>query len=103
MKKKKNTAIYHPNITLTHIKFVSVLAGLISTSTVSNIDYDTLSATFTSCTLAITVSDNYGSDTDTLTINIANVNEAPVFAKTLYTLSGNESGVSTLYVWSYWF
>ncbi|XP_063407101.1 protocadherin Fat 3-like [Mytilus trossulus] len=67
--------------------------GLVSTSTTTNIDYDTMS--FSSCTAEVTVSDGSASDTKTLTINIANVFEAPSFAKTIYTLSGPEAAAGT--------
>ncbi|CAC5374927.1 unnamed protein product [Mytilus coruscus] len=71
----------------------NLYTGLVSSSTTASIDYDTLP--FSSCTADITVLDGSSSDTKTLTINIANVFEAPSFAKSIYSLSGTESEAGT--------
>lgn len=42
------------------------------------------------------VSDGQASASGTLTIDVSNVNEAPSFSKTTYSVTGNEGAVSIL-------
>ncbi|XP_021357238.1 protocadherin Fat 4-like [Mizuhopecten yessoensis] len=63
--------------------------GLLSTSSSTIVDYESL--TSKSFTVDVTVTD--GTDTDTystFTVNVIEVNEAPVFGSTIYYVSGNE-------------
>lgn len=71
-------------------------SGLISTSgTILN--YETLAAAgSTTFTLTISVSDGTASDTDPLVIDITNVNEAPAFPQSSYSLSKEESPAGTV-------
>ncbi|XP_052706998.1 cadherin-23-like [Crassostrea angulata] len=69
--------------------------GLISTSSTQNINYETVSATSTSYQLTVTVSDGYDTSTSTLTVSIADKNEAPVFGKETYAISGTEGAAGT--------
>jgi len=65
-------------------------AGEITTS--SQINYETLPAT--TFTLDVTVADPVTFDRETLIINVADVNEAPSFLQSSYSLSANEGSVS---------
>lgn len=73
--------------------FSPTTAGLISTSSTQNINYETVSATSTSYQLTVTVSDGYDTSTSTLTVSIADKNEDPVFGKETYAISGTEGAV----------
>ncbi|WAR14433.1 FAT4-like protein [Mya arenaria] len=66
--------------------------GIITTSSVLN--YETLPAT--TFTFDVTVSDPVTSDMGTLTIYVANENEAPAFGLTSYTLSATEGNAWTV-------
>ena len=72
----------------------NISGGLISTSPTQNINYESLSGTSTSFQLTVTVSDGYDTSTATLTVSIADQNEAPQFGKALYAISGSEGAVS---------
>lgn len=76
--------------------FSLATAGLISTSSTQNINYETVSATSTSYQLTVTVSDGYDTSTSTLTVSIADKNEAPVFGKATYAISGTEGAVCVI-------
>lgn len=61
-------------------------------TTLSNIDYETISTkTFL---LTITVTDSFMEDNGTLTVNIINVNESPKFTKKFYSFTTSEDNVS---------
>lgn len=67
-------------------------------TTVSNIDYETISAhTFV---LTLTVSDTLMEDNGTLTLDILNVNESPRFTKKFYVFSATEDSVSARHICS---
>ncbi|XP_060066584.1 protocadherin Fat 4-like [Ylistrum balloti] len=64
-------------------------SGLLSTSSSTTVDYESL--TSTSFTVDVTVTDNTLTDTySTFTVNVVNINEPPVFGSTTYYVSGNE-------------
>lgn len=63
-------------------------SGLISTSQTININYEMLSVT--SYLIQVTVYDGIAYTTSSLTVTIADVNEAPSFSKNLYYASGDE-------------
>ncbi|XP_078337333.1 uncharacterized protein LOC111138019 [Crassostrea virginica] len=75
--------------------FINSSNGLISTSPTQNINYESLSGTSTSFQLTVTVSDGYDTSTATLTVSIADQNEAPQFGKALYAISGSEGAAGT--------
>ncbi|XP_069106240.1 uncharacterized protein [Argopecten irradians] len=63
--------------------------GLLSTSTASVIDYESL--TSTSFTVDVSVTDGTVTDTySTFTVNVVDINEAPTFGSSIYYVSGNE-------------
>jgi len=57
-------------------------------------DYESL--TSTSFNFQVAVSDGASSDLQAIVIDVINVNEAPSFSQTAYTLSATEGAVSTL-------
>jgi hypothetical protein len=71
---------------------LSLTDGLVTT--LSNIDYETISTkTFL---LTITVTDSFMEDNGTLTVNIINVNESPKFTKRYYSFTASEDNVSNM-------
>lgn len=68
-------------------------AGLITTSSTNNINYE--SFTTKTADITVTVSDGQDSDAELLQVTITNVNEAPVFVQNSYSISGNEGPVCT--------
>lgn len=68
-----------------------IIDGLITTSTVTNINYEVVtSATYI---FTITVSDTKDLTSQNMSITIADVNEPPVFTKTTYVLTTDEAAV----------
>lgn len=67
------------------------LDGLITTSSTTNINYESLATS--TVVVNVHVSDGTASATSSLTISIMDVNEAPVFGKTLYQITGTEGNV----------
>jgi len=72
---------------------LQLTAGLIKTTS-SAMDYESL--TSTSFNFQVAVSDGASSDLQAIVIDVINVNEAPSFSQTAYTLSASEGAVSTL-------
>ncbi|XP_052675892.1 protocadherin-16-like isoform X1 [Crassostrea angulata] len=68
-------------------------SGLISTSPTVNINYETLSVT--SYLIHVMVYDGIAYTTSSLTVTIADVNEAPSFSKNLYYANGDEGSAGT--------
>lgn len=71
--------------------------GVITTSSVSNINYEYLLATvgtFFTCT--ITCNDGTDSSTATLNITVTDVNEAPKFAQNSFSVTANEGAAGTV-------
>ncbi|XP_061190353.1 cadherin EGF LAG seven-pass G-type receptor 2-like [Saccostrea echinata] len=64
--------------------------GLITTSSTQTINYESVSTTSTSFQMTVTVSDGYDTATSSFTVAIADQNEAPVFGKDVYFISGTE-------------
>lgn len=80
-----------------------VTAGLISTSSTQAINYEALGASATSYVITVTVTDGFDTATQSLSVAITDQNEAPVFGKASYAISGNEGNVmnqntATLYI-----
>lgn len=80
-----------------------VTAGLISTSSTQAINYEALGASATSYVITVTVTDSFDTATQSLSVAITDQNEAPVFGKASYAISGNEGNVmkqntATLYI-----
>lgn len=67
--------------------------GLITTSSTTNINYESLATS--TVVVNVHVSDGTASATSSLTISIMDVNEAPVFGKTLYQITGTEGNAGT--------
>ncbi|XP_061171751.1 protocadherin Fat 4-like [Saccostrea echinata] len=67
--------------------------GLISTSFTTNINYESLAAA--SIDVNIQISDGTDSATSNLTITILDLNEAPIFGKNLYYLTGPEGSAGS--------
>lgn len=74
-----------------HGKFETIVGGLISTSPTVNINYETLAVT--SYLIHVMVYDGIAYTTSSLTVTIADVNEAPSFSKNLYYANGDEGSV----------
>lgn len=72
-------------------KFETIVGGLISTSPTVNINYETLAVT--SYLIYVMVYDGIAYTTSSLTVTIADVNEAPSFSKNLYYANGDEGSV----------
>lgn len=72
----------------------SFSAGLITS--LVDIDYETIP--FKSFLLVVTGSDSLLEDTTNITLNIQNVNEAPVFTKKYYSLTTSENSVSSMII-----
>lgn len=72
-------------------KFETIVGGLISTSPTVNINYETLAVT--SYLIHVMVYDGIAYTTSSLTVTIADVNEAPSFSKNLYYANGDEGSV----------
>lgn len=64
---------------------------MISTSPTVNINYETLAVT--SYLIYVMVYDGIAYTTSSLTVTIADVNEAPSFSKNLYYANGDEGSV----------
>ena len=75
------------------LSFAFYLAGLLSTSSTQSINYETVATTATTYVITITASDGQATATQTLSVAITDQNEAPVFGKTSYAISGNEGPV----------
>jgi len=71
--------------------YLQLAAGLIKTTS-SAMDYESL--TSKSFNFQVSVSDGASSDLQAIVIDIINVNEAPSFSQTAYTLSASEGAVS---------
>lgn len=72
-------------------KFETIVGGLIFTSPTVNINYETLAVT--SYLIHVMVYDGIAYTTSSLTVTIADVNEAPSFSKNLYYANGDEGSV----------
>lgn len=72
-------------------KFETIVGGLISTSPTVNINYETLAVT--SYLIHVMLYDGIAYTTSSLTVTIADVNEAPSFSKNLYYANGDEGSV----------
>lgn len=84
-----------PSTGLTYFTIVTS-TGAISTSSTSNINYEQLvAAGSTSFSCTVTCSDGKKSDSDSFTINVYNVNEAPAFEQNAYSVSVNEGAGGT--------
>ncbi|XP_052800939.1 protocadherin Fat 4-like isoform X2 [Mya arenaria] len=70
-------------------------SGEITTHSSNNIDFDVLTSTTLLLNVEIIVYDTKEQATDTLTINIVNVNEAPTFIQKYYMLTGKEGAAGT--------
>lgn len=70
-----------------------VITGLISTSSTTNINFESLATA--SIEINIHISDGTDSATSNLTITILDLNEAPVFGKNLYYLTGPEGSAGS--------
>lgn len=66
-----------------------IVAGVIKTSTA--LDYDTMASS--SFKFTVHVTDSKDTATATLTINVININEAPSFGHTSYSVNGDEGTV----------
>ena len=76
--------------------YSNLSAGEISTSSTSNFNYETLfAAGTTSFVFSVTCSDGQDSDTKSVNLEIINVNEAPYFGQTAYSISADEGVVCT--------
>lgn len=64
-------------------------AGIIKTK--ANLDYDTMGST--SFRFTISVTDSKDTASATITVNVININEAPSFDHTSYSVSGDEDVV----------
>lgn len=73
-----------------------VTAGLISTSSTQAINYEALGASGTNYVITVTVTDSFDTATQSLSVAITDQNEAPVFGKESYAISGNEGKVMYL-------
>jgi len=71
--------------------YLQLTVGLIKTTS-SAMDYESL--TSKSFNFQVSVSDGASSDLQAIVIDIINVNEAPSFSQTAYTLSASEGAVS---------
>ncbi|XP_048729930.2 protocadherin Fat 4-like [Ostrea edulis] len=86
------TATYTPSSGGT-IFTMDTTSGLISTSSTTNINYEVLASP--SIVVNVHVSDGFASATSSLTITVLDINEAPVFGKTLYHLTGSEGSAGS--------
>lgn len=85
------------------VQLYIVTAGLISTSSTQAINYEALGASGRSYVITVTVTDSFDTATQSLSVAITDQNEAPVFGKASYAISGNEGNVmkqntATLYI-----
>ncbi|KAL3856367.1 hypothetical protein ACJMK2_011135 [Sinanodonta woodiana] len=71
---------------------INTSTGVVSTAS-NSIDYETVPSK--SYNFTVTVSDGTDTDTKTLQIDLSNVNEAPSFAQTLYSISASEATSGT--------
>ena len=63
-------------------------------TTLASLDYETVGAGVTPCVLTVTANDGkMDSDPDTITLDITNIDEPPVFSSTGYTISTPEVAV----------
>ncbi|XP_078310911.1 uncharacterized protein LOC111132593 isoform X2 [Crassostrea virginica] len=69
---------------------IDTATGLISTSSTQTINFETLGAAGTSYVITVTVTDTFDTATQSLTVAITDQNEAPVFGKNSYAISGDE-------------
>ena len=86
---------HNPNLKRTSNEITFSLffsAGLIKS--LVDIDYETIP--FKSFLLVITGSDSLLEDTTNITLNVQNVNEAPVFTKKYYSITTSENSVSSI-------
>ncbi|XP_060554343.1 protocadherin-like wing polarity protein stan [Ruditapes philippinarum] len=70
-------------------------SGVIYTSTTSNINYEFLGGT-TSFACPVTCNDGRASDTETVTLSVTNVNEAPTLSQNAYSISADEGPAGTV-------
>nr|XP_022309583.1 protocadherin Fat 4-like [Crassostrea virginica] len=83
------SASYNPSLGSSLFSF-NTASGLLSTSSTQSINYETVATTATTYVITITASDGQATATQTLSVAITDQNEAPVFGKTSYAISGNE-------------
>lgn len=83
------SASYNPGLGSTLFSF-NTATGLLSTSSTQNINYESIVSTATTYVITITATDSQATATQTLSVAITNQNEAPVFGKDSYAISGNE-------------
>ena len=76
-----------------------VSAGAITTVN-SVLNYESLAVT--TFTFSVSVADPVTSDTQNLVIDVSNVNEAPSFSQTSYSLSTSEGVVNTFDTYNYY-
>ncbi|XP_061179511.1 protocadherin-like wing polarity protein stan, partial [Saccostrea echinata] len=87
-------ASYTPSLGSTLFS-LNTATGLISTSSTQNINFESVSTTATTYVITITATDGQATATDTLSIVITDQNEAPVFGKASYAISGNEGAAGS--------
>lgn len=73
---------------------ICITGGLISTSSSSDIDYESLSVR--SFIMSVTVSDGTDQDIKELHIDVTDINEAPTLISDTFSISGNEGEVCML-------
>ncbi|KAK3597371.1 hypothetical protein CHS0354_034614 [Potamilus streckersoni] len=72
---------------------IDIFGGLISTSVMKSIDYETMETFFK---FTVTVTDGIIFVSQSLTINVTNVNEEPSFSQNTYRIVANESKANTI-------
>lgn len=87
-------ASYNPS-TGSSLFTMNPTSGLISTSSTQAINYEALVATGTNFVITVTVTDSFDTATQSLSVAITDQNEAPVFGKASYAISGNEGNAGT--------
>ncbi|XP_056008142.1 cadherin-23-like [Ostrea edulis] len=88
------SASYNPSLGSTLFS-LNTATGLVSTSSTQNINYESVVSTSTTFAIIITVTDGQASVSQTLSIAIVDLNEAPVFGKASYAISGNEGSAGS--------
>ncbi|XP_069131267.1 protocadherin-15-like [Argopecten irradians] len=71
---------------------VDTSTGLLHTSSSTQIDYEALTAT--TFTVDISVTDGQVTDTQSVSVSVANVNESPTFGSATYYVTGNEGNAN---------
>ncbi|KAK3095573.1 hypothetical protein FSP39_016230 [Pinctada imbricata] len=89
------TATYTPTDGVNYF-IIDSSNGIISTSSTNNINYETLKAANAETTvMTVTVSDGQETATTSVSITVADINEAPAFSKSNYLLSADEANSGT--------